>query len=102
VDGTVRDRLPDPVELAAYFVVAEALTNAVKHGSPSRVSVLLEQRQERLFVTVDDDGRGGARITSGSGLAGLRDRLEALDATLAVDSRLGHGTTIHAEFPCES
>jgi signal transduction histidine kinase len=102
VDGAVRERLPDPVELAAYFVVAEALTNAVKHGSPSLVSVLLEQRQKRLLVTVADDGRGGARITSGSGLAGLRDRLEALDATLAVDSRIGHGTTIRAEFPCES
>jgi signal transduction histidine kinase len=102
VDGAVRERLPEPVDLAAYFVVAEALTNAVKHGAPSRVSVLLEQRQDRLFVTVADDGRGGARITPGSGLAGLRDRLEALDATLAVDSRLGHGTTIHAEFPCES
>jgi signal transduction histidine kinase len=102
VDGTVRERLPDPVELAAYFVVAEALTNAVKHGSPSRVSVLLDQRRGRLLVTVADDGRGGAQITSGSGLAGLRDRLEALDATLAVESRIGHGTAIRAEFPCES
>ena len=64
--------------------------------------MLLEQQHERLCVTVADDGQGGARITTGSGLAGLRDRLEALDATLAVDSRLGHGTTIRAEFPCES
>ena len=87
----MRDRLPDPVELAAYFVVAEALTNAVKHASASRVSVSLEQQAGLLRVAVADDGCGGARITAGSGLAGLRDRLEALDATLAVDSRPGRG-----------
>ena len=102
VHGSVRARLPDPVELAAYFVVSEALTNVVKHASSSRASVLLEEKQRRLCVTVADDGPGGARITAGSGLAGLRDRLEALDATLAVESRVGHGTTIRAEFPCES
>ena len=102
VRGAVGGRLPDPVELAAYFVVAEALTNAVKHASASRVSVALEQQSGLLRVTVEDDGCGGARVTAGSGLAGLRDRLEALDATLAVDSRPGHGTTIRAELPCGS
>src|SRR5262249_37454586 len=94
VQGEGRERLPDPVELAASFVVSEALTNVVKHASSSHASVLLEQRQGRLFVTVADDGPGGARITAGSGLGGLRDRLQALDATLAVDSRPGRGTTI--------
>ena len=102
VNGAVQERLPDPVELAAYFVVSEALTNVVKHASATQASVSLERQQRRLCVTVADDGRGGAVITAGSGLAGLRDRLDALDATLAVDSRVGHGTTIRAEFPCES
>ena len=94
--------MPDPIELAAYFVVSEALTNIVKHTSATQASILLEQRQGRLSITVADDGQGGARITPDSGLAGLRDRLEALDATLTVDSRSGHGTRVHAEFPCES
>ena len=94
--------MPDPIELAAYFVVAEALTNIVKHTSATHASILLDQRPGRLGVTVSDDGAGSARITPGSGLAGLRDRLEALDATLTVDSRPGHGTTVRAEFPCES
>jgi signal transduction histidine kinase len=102
VQGAVRERLPDPVELAAYFVVAEALTNVVKHASANQASVLLEQHPGQLCVTVADDGPGGARITAGSGLAGLRDRLEALDATLAVESRTGRGSTIRAELPCES
>jgi signal transduction histidine kinase len=102
VRGTVGDRLPDQIELAAYFVVAEALTNVVKHASAIEASVLLEREPGRLRVTVADDGAGGARVTVGSGLAGLHDRLEALDATLAVESDPGQGTTIRAEFPCES
>jgi signal transduction histidine kinase len=102
VRGTVGDRLPDQIELAAYFVVAEALTNVVKHASATEASVLLEREPGRLRVTVADDGAGGARVTAGSGLAGLHDRLEALDATLAVESDPGQGTTIRAEFPCES
>ncbi len=102
VSGAVRDRLPDPIELAAYFVVSEAVTNIVKHTSATHASILLDQRPGRLSVTVSDDGSGSARIVPGSGLAGLRDRLEALDATLTVDSRPGHGTTVRAEFPCES
>ena len=86
VESSVRDRLPDPVELAAYFVVSEALTNVVKHASASEASVRLEREPATLRVTVTDDGVGGARITPESGLAGLRDRLEALDATLSIDS----------------
>jgi signal transduction histidine kinase len=102
VQGSGRLRVPETVELAAYFVVAEALTNVVKHASATEASVTLEQTAGALGVTVRDDGVGGARITAGSGLAGLRDRLEALDATLAVESRDGQGTTVHAVFPCES
>jgi len=102
VRGTVRDRLPNPVELGAYFVVAEALTNVVKHASASEASVLLEREPEALRVTVRDDGVGGASITADSGLAGLRDRLEALDATLVIESEPAQGTTVYAEFPCRS
>jgi len=102
VRGKVRDRLPNPVELAAYFVAAEALTNVVKHASASEASVLLEREPEALRVTVRDDGVGGASITADSGLAGLRDRLEALDATLVIESEPAQGTTVYAEFPCRS
>jgi signal transduction histidine kinase len=102
VESTVADRLPDPVELAAYFVVSEALTNVAKHASAMQASVLLEREPGLLRVTVADDGAGGAQMAAGSGLAGLRDRLDALDATLAIRSRPGQGTTIRAELPCES
>jgi predicted ATPase/class 3 adenylate cyclase/Tfp pilus assembly protein PilF len=98
----VRDRLPDPVELAAYFVVAEALTNVVKHAAATEVSVLVEREPDALRVKVRDDGVGAARITADSGLAGLRDRLEALDATLAIESEPGRGTTVYADIPCGS
>jgi signal transduction histidine kinase len=102
VHGATRGRLPDPVELAAYFVVSEALTNVVKHASATDATVLLERKPDSLRVTVSDDGIGGARVTAQSGLAGLRDRLEALDATLVIESPPGEGTTVSAEFPCGS
>jgi signal transduction histidine kinase len=102
VQSRAQGRLPDPIELAAYFVVSEALTNVVKHASATEASVLLERDPSTLRVAVTDDGVGGARITPGSGLAGLRDRLEALDATLSVDREAGEGTTVCADFPCES
>ena len=100
VRSTVRDRLPDPVELAAYFVVSEALTNVVKHASATEAAVLLDRQPATLRVTVTDDGVGGARITPDSGLAGLHDRLEALEATLFVESEAGEGTTVCVNFPC--
>src|SRR5204863_9825375 len=102
VQGTVSERLPDPVELAAYFVVSEALTNVVKHASATEATVLLEREARAVRVTVTDDGVGGARPAVDSGLAGLRDRLEALDATLVLESDRGCGTTISAEIPCAS
>jgi signal transduction histidine kinase len=102
VRGTTPDRLPDAIELTAYFVVSEALTNVVKHASASEASVLLERKPDSLRVIVSDDGVGGARITAESGLAGLRDRLEALDAALVIESEPGQGTTVRAEFPCGS
>ena len=88
------------VESAAYFVVAESLTNAAKHarGAPARVTLMEETG--RLIVEVDDDGPGGAN-PNGSGLTGLRNRVEALDGILVVRSSVGEGTTVHAELPCE-
>jgi signal transduction histidine kinase len=93
-------RLTPVVETAAYFVVAESLTNVAKHaaGAPARVSV--RQVDNRLAIDVADDGPGGANA-AGSGLTGLRHRVEALDGSLTVAST-GEGTTVHAELPCES
>jgi signal transduction histidine kinase len=93
------DKVPQPVQTAAYFVVAEALTNAAKHSGAERASVRLELAGERLTVTVEDAGRGGAD-PSGAGLAGLRKRLAALDGSFAVASPAGGPTVVRAEFPC--
>jgi signal transduction histidine kinase len=100
LDARVSRRLPPVIESAAYFVVAEALTNAAKHarGAAARVTLALEHG--RLVVEVDDDGPGGAD-PAGSGLTGLRNRVEALDGILLVRSGPGEGTTVHAELPCE-
>jgi signal transduction histidine kinase len=102
VEGTVSGRLPEAVELAAYFLISEALTNVVKHASATGASVALAQQPGRLSVAVTDNGVGGAHVEAGSGLAGLRDRLEALEASLSVTSVDGRGTTIRADFPCAS
>jgi signal transduction histidine kinase len=102
VDGSAPAPIPDTVESAAYFVVAEALTNVVKHSSATEASVMLEHDGGTLRVIVRDTGVGGAHIAPEAGLAGLRDRLEALEARLTIDSDPGEGTTICAEFPCAS
>jgi signal transduction histidine kinase len=102
VSSNVGGRLAAHVEIAAYFVVSEALTNVFKHASATEASVLIERDPPRLRVTVHDDGAGGARVRAESGLAGLSDRLEALDATLAITSEPGQGSTISAVFPCAS
>jgi signal transduction histidine kinase len=93
-------RLPQPVELAAYFVAAEALTNAAKYGQASGASVRAWIRDGRATIEIADDGVGGADTALGSGLRGLADRVEALDGTLRVRSPAGVGTTITAELPC--
>jgi signal transduction histidine kinase len=100
VEGCVGDRLPHAVELAAYFLVSEGLTNVVKHSSASQVTVRLTRNAGVLHVAVADDGMGGARAAADSGLAGLRDRLEALDGTLVLESAAERGTTLSAEIPC--
>ncbi len=101
VESNLSDRPLPVVETAAYFVVAESLTNVVKHSPGASATVQLRVERRRLHVVVRDDGRGGA-VPSGGGLSGLRSRVEALDGTLTIDSPPDGGTTIHAELPCAS
>ncbi|WP_188111392.1 sensor histidine kinase [Nocardioides antri] len=91
--------LPPQAETAAYFVVAEALTNIAKHSQASRADVALRVDDGRLVVTVDDDGRGGAQVAAGRGLDGLRERLAGVDGTLEVASPDGGPTRVRAEVP---
>ena len=93
------DRWPAAVESAAYYVVAEALTNVVKYSGASSATIRVRNRGDALIVEIADDGRGGARASEGSGLGGLKDRVEALDGTFSVESTTGSGTRIRAEFP---
>lgn len=99
VDAAVDRALPEIVEANAYFFVAEALTNAVKHSRASRVDVTIRTGADRLTIDVRDDGGGGARVGDGSGLVGLADRIAALDGTFAIESPPDHGTVVHAEIP---
>jgi signal transduction histidine kinase len=96
------ERLPEPVETAVYYLVAEALANAAKYASADTVSVTVERRNGSAFIEVADDGIGGADPGRGSGLRGLSDRVEALGGSLAVESAPGLGTRLRAEIPCES
>jgi signal transduction histidine kinase len=92
-------RLPEPFEVAAYYVVSEAVTNANKHASASVAHVRLEVRDQILHLAIRDDGAGGADPEQGSGLLGLTDRVEALGGTLAVRSPSGEGTSIVVQLP---
>jgi PAS domain S-box-containing protein len=95
------ERFPPAVEAAAYFVVAEGLTNATRYAAAKRAEVEVRHADGRLTVEVRDNGRGGADPGAGSGLTGLADRLAALDGRLEVHSPPGGGTTLRAEIPCE-
>ncbi|MBA2331342.1 MAG: hypothetical protein H0V94_00940 [Actinobacteria bacterium] len=102
VDAT-KERFPAAVEAAAYFVVCEAVTNAVKHASPAAVRIEATVGADRsLRLMVADDGRGGATSARGTGLSGLSDRLTAQGGTLRIHSPPGAGTRIEAELPCGS
>jgi signal transduction histidine kinase len=92
-------RLPEPVEVAVYYVVSEALTNAAKHAHASVVKIELDADEESARLAISDDGVGGAAFGQGSGLVGLSDRVESLGGTLTVSSRPGEGTYIGAEIP---
>ena len=100
VSGSLPHRLPEAVEINAYFFVSEALTNTVKHANAARATVAIEVDDVVLSVEVRDDGIGGAGVDgAGSGLAGLADRVRALGGRMHVTSPPGRGTTVRAEIP---
>ncbi len=99
LDATVPRRLPESVEVAAYYVAAEALTNAAKHAQASEVIVTVTDDAEVLNLQVRDNGVGGADFGNGSGLIGLKDRVEALGGQLAMSSPVGDGTSLTATIP---
>ena len=99
LDLAIDRRLPDSIEVGAYYVVSEALTNAAKHARASVVKVGVETHDAQLRLSIRDDGIGGADSRQGSGLVGLIDRVEALGGALAVISPPGQGTSLQAELP---
>ena len=98
----VPSRLPAPVESAAYFAIAEALANAIKHSGASKITLVVRHRDGLLDILVSDNGRGGADLSAGTGLRGIQRRLAAFDGTLAVDSPSGGPTDVRIALPCES
>jgi signal transduction histidine kinase len=99
LDGAATERLPEPIEVAAYYVVSEALTNATRHARASVVRVAVQQRDDSLYLSIRDDGVGGVDLARGSGLIGLRDRAEALGGSIEVRSPPGEGTLILVRLP---
>jgi signal transduction histidine kinase len=99
LDVDVSERLPERVEVAAYYVASEALTNAVKHAEVSIVELHADCRDGVLEMMIRDGGIGGADPSRGSGLIGLTDRVEALGGTISVVSPTGDGTSVHVRLP---
>jgi signal transduction histidine kinase len=99
LDIRIDGRLPEPVEVGAYYIISEMLTNAAKHARASVVEVAAEVSDGTLRVCVRDDGVGGADPLRGSGLVGLKDRVEALGGIFALHSPAGGGTTVSCELP---
>ncbi len=99
VDVRLGGRLPAPLESAVYFVIAEALANAARHGDASQAAVRIWAEQGRLRLIVRDDGQGGADPARGSGLRGIQRRLAAFDGRLTIASPLGGPTELFAEVP---
>jgi signal transduction histidine kinase len=95
------ERLPQPLETAAYYVISEGLANATKHAGASVVEVHAGVREGSLHISMRDDGVGGADPSQGSGLLGLIDRVEALGGTIAVTSPPSQGTSMVLELPVE-
>jgi signal transduction histidine kinase len=93
------DRFPTPVESAAYFIAAEALTNVAKYAGAQAARVTARQVDGRLRLAIEDDGVGGAVLSLGSGLSGLHDRIAALQGTLMIESPAGGGTAVRADIP---
>jgi signal transduction histidine kinase len=99
LDLRLPEDVAESVEVAAYYFVAETVTNTTKHAEASRIDVTVERRNSRLWVCVRDDGVGGADPARGSGLVGLTDRIEAFGGTMTLDSPSGGGTTLVAQWP---
>jgi glucose-6-phosphate-specific signal transduction histidine kinase len=99
LNAKIGSPLPDAVEIAAYYVVSEALTNVAKYASASLVRVDVTTDDKVLTLAVRDDGIGGAVLGGGSGLVGLQDRVEALAGTVEIDSPPGRGTSVVAMLP---
>ena len=99
LDVGFEHRLPDQVEVAAYYTISEALTNASKHANAERVRVSVEVEDATLLLLIRDDGSGGADASRGSGLTGLKDRIEGLGGKIRVTSPPGTGTTIEVSVP---
>jgi signal transduction histidine kinase len=99
IHGDIDERLGEAVEAGAYFVVAESITNTVKHARATRIDVRLERRPGALRVEIADDGRGGADPAAGTGLRGLSDRVEALGGRFAIADRPGGGTIVSVDLP---
>jgi signal transduction histidine kinase len=102
VSFEVEERLPEPLELAAYFVACEALANVAKYADAGNAAVRVSRDDGLVVIEIADDGVGGADETAGSGLRGLADRVAALDGTLRILSPPGEGTVVTAELPCAS
>ena len=100
VEALPTSRLPSAVEAAAYFVASEALANVAKHANAAGATIAMRRMNDSLVIDISDDGVGGADPGSGTGLVGLRDRVEALNGSLRIVSQPGRGTRLHAEIPC--
>jgi signal transduction histidine kinase len=101
LDVAIEHRLPDAVEIAAYYVAAEALTNAAKHANASEVRVCAETTDSTLRLSIEDDGVGGADARKGSGLVGLKDRVETVGGQMRVASAPGSGTSLLVTVPLD-
>jgi len=102
LEADIDRRLPEHVEVAAYYVVSEALSNVAKHARASRVQVVVVVEDAIVRMTVRDDGRGGATVGAGSGLVGLQDRVAAVGGTIEIASARGRGTSLVVELPIEA
>jgi signal transduction histidine kinase len=99
LDVQIQGRLPERVEVTAYYTISEALTNAVKHANATVVRIDVDATSNAVRLAVRDDGTGGADPARGSGLLGIRDRVEAVGGTITIHSPIGKGTELLAEFP---
>jgi signal transduction histidine kinase len=101
LEASTVERFAERIEVAAYYVVSELLTNAAKHAHASVVHAAVEHANGTLYISIRDDGIGGADPAKGSGLVGLRDRVEAVGGTIAVESPAGAGTTVLVSLPLD-